>query len=75
METSRDDFGIAIRSAFLRKDTKQRFSLFALIIISIFLIFFERLEVKFIKYFRSAAQDTIYRGSEIVSYPFKKLIV
>ena len=72
METSRDDFGIAIRSAFLRKDTKQRFSLFALIIISIFLIFFERLEVKFIKYFRSAAQDTIYRGSEIASYPFKK---
>ena len=72
METSRDDFGIAIRSAFLRKDTKQRFSLFALIIISIFLIFFERLEVKFIKYFRSAVQDTIYRGSEIASYPFKK---
>ena len=35
MDTSRDDVGIAIRSAFLRKGTKQRFSLFALIIISI----------------------------------------
>ena len=29
METSREDFGIAIRSAFLAKGTKQRFSLFA----------------------------------------------
>ena len=34
METQRDDFGIAIRSAFLQKGVRQRFSLFALIIIS-----------------------------------------
>ena len=32
METSREDVGIAIRSAFLRKGTKQRFSLFALVV-------------------------------------------
>ena len=31
METSRDDFIIAIRSAFLKKSNKQRFSLIGLI--------------------------------------------
>ena len=30
MDTSREDVGIAIRSAFLRKGTQQRFSLFVL---------------------------------------------
>ena len=39
METSRDDFVIAIRSAFLKKGTQQRFSLLSLIFFSlIFLI-------------------------------------
>ena len=31
METSRDDFIIALRSAFLKKGTQQRFSLLSLI--------------------------------------------
>ena len=39
METSREDVGIAIRSAFLAKGTKQRFSLFGLIVLSITLLF------------------------------------
>ncbi|SVC61535.1 uncharacterized protein METZ01_LOCUS314389, partial [marine metagenome] len=30
MDTSREDVGISIRSAFLRKGIQQRFSLFAL---------------------------------------------
>ena len=34
MDTSREDFGIAIRSAFLSKGTKQKFSLFVLVILS-----------------------------------------
>ena len=34
METSRDDFIIAIRSAFLKKGTKQRFSLIVLLFFS-----------------------------------------
>ena len=38
MAASRDDFIIAIRSAFLKKATKQRFSLFALMSFSIALI-------------------------------------
>ena len=35
-DTGRDDFIIAIRSAFLKKGTRQKFSLFTLLIISIF---------------------------------------
>ena len=35
MEPSRDDFIIAIRSAFLKKGTKQRFSLLGLLFFSI----------------------------------------
>ena len=71
METSREDFGIAIRSAFLRTDTKQRFSLFFLIIFSIILIFVEKIETKPLNYFRSFVKDGIYRVSQIVSYPVK----
>ena len=35
VETGRDDFVIAIRSAFLKKGNRQKFSLFTLLIISI----------------------------------------
>ena len=42
MEPSRDDFIIAIRSAFLKKGTKQRFSLVALLIFSISIIILEK---------------------------------
>ena len=43
METSRDDFIIAIRSAFLKKENKQRFSLLGLVFFSIiFLSLFGR---------------------------------
>ena len=69
METSREDVGILIRSAFLAKGTKQRFSLFALIILSIVFIFIETIETKPLNYLRSFIKDTIYRGSLIVSFP------
>jgi len=71
METSRDDFSIAIRSAFLRKETQQRFSIFALVVLSLVLLLFEKFEVKPINYFRSFVKDVIYRGSIFVSYPSK----
>ena len=71
METSREDVGIAIRSAFLRKGTQQRFSLFALIIFSIILIYVETIETKPLDYLRSFIKDTIYRGSVVVSFPSK----
>tara|TARA_Y100000590_G_scaffold54701_1_gene57147 strand:+ start:1153 stop:2001 length:849 start_codon:yes stop_codon:yes gene_type:complete len=69
MDTSREDFGIAVRSAFLSKGTKQKFSLFILVIFSIILIFLETIELKPLKYFRSFIKDTIYRSSLIISIP------
>ena len=71
MDTSREDVGIAIRSALLAKGTKQKFSLFALVVLSIVLISIETIEAKPFNYFRSFIKDTIYRGSLVVSAPFK----
>jgi len=71
MEISREDFVIAVRSAFLKKATKQRFSLFALIVFSIILVFAETIEVRPLNYLRSFIKDTIYRGSVIISSPAK----
>jgi len=71
MDTNREDVGIAIRSAFLVKETKQKFSLFALVVISIIFIFVETIEAKPLNYFRSFIKDTIYRGSLVVSIPSK----
>ena len=71
MDTSREDVGIAIRSALLDKGTKQKFSLFVLIIISITFIFLETIESKPISYIRSFIKDTIYRGALIASAPSK----
>ena len=69
METSRDDFSIAIRSAFLKRGAQQKFSLFALIVFSIILIFIDTIETKPLNYLRSVIKDTIYRGSVIASSP------
>ena len=46
MDTNREDIGIAIRSALIDKGTKQKFSLFVLIILSIIFIFIETIETK-----------------------------
>tara|TARA_Y100000590_G_scaffold266948_1_gene299796 strand:- start:8134 stop:8982 length:849 start_codon:yes stop_codon:yes gene_type:complete len=69
MDTSREDVGIAIRSAFLNRGTQQRFSLFALIILSIFFLVIENIDAKPLNYVRSIIKDGIYRGSSIVSSP------
>ena len=71
METSREDVGIAIRSALLRRGTQQRFSLFVLILISILFLFAETIETKPLNHIRSIVKDTIYRGSLISSSPAK----
>jgi rod shape-determining protein MreC len=71
METSRDDVGIAFRSALLVKGSKQKFSLYILIILSIILIFVETIEIKPLNFFRAFVKDSIYRGSQIVSTPSK----
>ena len=69
MVTSRDDFSIAIRSAFLKKGTKQKFSLLALIIASVILLSLESINSKSLNFVRSAIKDVIYRTSFIASIP------
>ena len=73
METSREDFGIAIRSAFLKRGVQQRFSLFALVVLSVILLFIEKIETKPLNYLRSIVKDVIYRSSVVVSAPTKGL--
>ena len=73
MDTSRDDFGIALRSAFLAKGTKRRFSLFFFVVISVIIIFAETIENKPLNIFRSIIKDVIYRTSVVVSTPGKLL--
>jgi len=69
--TSRDDVGISIRSALLKKETKQKFSLLVLIIFSVVLLFLESLNWKYVNQIRSLTKDTIYRGSLLTSFPGK----
>ena len=71
MDTSREDIGISIRSALLDKGTKQKFSLLALIVLSVIFIFIETIESKPLNYLRSFIKDTIYRSSLVVSVPAK----
>ena len=71
MDTSREDFGIAIRSAFLKKGTQQRYSLFALIILSVLFIFLETIETKPLNKIRSIIKDVVYRSAVIANYPSK----
>lgn len=71
METSRDDVGIAFRSALLVKGSKQKFSLYILAIFSIILIFVETIEIKPLNFFRAFIKDSIFRGSQIISIPAK----
>ena len=69
METSRDDFVIAIRSAFLKKGTKQRFSLLGLISFSIFFLILGSLNFKPIDYIKIGLKEVVYRSSFLVSGP------
>ena len=71
MPTSRDDFGIAIRSALLQRGAKQKFSLFVLIIVSIAIFSLDNTNLKPVKILRSIINDGIYRISSISSSPIK----
>ena len=73
MSVSRDDFVIAIRSAFLKKQTKQKFSLLSLIILSIFILFLSNQNFKIVKIIKSSINEIIYRGSFVISVPEKTL--
>ena len=69
METSRDDFVIAIRSAFLKKGTQQRFSILSLIFFSIIFLILGSLNFKVINYIKIGIKEIVYRSSFIVSAP------
>jgi len=73
MATSRDDFVIAIRSAFLKKGNQQRFSLIVLIFFSIFLITLSRINFPGIDYLKIGLNEVVYRTSFIVSIPEKQI--
>jgi len=69
MEASRDDFVIAIRSAFLRKGNQQKFSLLSLILFSILFLVLGSLNFKIIKFNKTVIKEIIYMSSFIVSVP------
>ena len=69
-DSGRDDFIIAIRSAFLKKGTRQNFSLFTLLIVSILVLSLEYFKSGPVDKFRSITKDFIFKGSFFVSVPF-----
>ena len=72
MSASRDDFIIAIRSALLKRENKQRFSLIGLIFFSIILIILSRFNFQSINLVKNGINEIIYRVSFIVSIPEKQ---
>lgn len=71
MSASREDFGIAIRSALLQRGARQKFSLFFLLCISILIFFLDTIQIKPMNTVRTLLNDGIYRFSSVVSSPFK----
>ena len=59
MQTNRDDFIIAIRSAFLKKGNQQRFSLIALILFSIFIIVLGKYNFKVVNFLKLSIKDIV----------------
>jgi len=78
MATSRDDFVIAIRSAFLKKSYQQKFSLLTLIFLSVIIIILGSFNFKPIQYVKIGINEIVYRSSFIISIPesyFKDLSI
>ena len=69
MASSRDDFIIAIRSAFLKKSYQQKFSLLTLIFLSFIIIILGSFNFKPIKYIKIVIKEVVYRSSFIASVP------
>jgi len=69
MASSRDDFIIAIRSAFLKKSTQQKFSLLTLVLVSVFIIILSNLDFRLIRYVKNGINELVYRSSFVVSIP------
>ena len=71
MEQSRDDFVIAIRSAFLKKGAQQRFSLLGLIFFSVIFLILGSYNFKVVDLVKISIKEIVYRSSFIVSGPEK----
>jgi len=69
MASSRDDFVIAIRSAFLKKSYQQKFSLLTLIFLSLVILFLGNFNFKAVNYLKTGINEVVYRSSFIVSIP------
>jgi len=73
MVKGRDDFVIALRSAFFKKKDKQKFSLISLIILSIAIIFLSNFNFKPIQLVKLGINEVIYRSSYLSSVPENKI--
>ena len=69
MASSRDDFIIAIRSAFIKKGNQQRFSLLSLILFSIVFLIIGNFNFKIINFNRTIIKEIVYFSSFIVTIP------
>ncbi len=69
MASSRDDFIIAIRSAFLKKSTQQKFSLLTLVSASIFVVLLSSLDFRAVRLLKMGINEFIYRSSFVISIP------
>ena len=73
MVKGRDDFVIALRSAFFKKKEKQKFSLISLLILSVILIILSNFNFKLIQNIKLGINEVIYRSSYILSVPEKEI--
>ncbi len=69
MSSSRDDFGIAFRSALLQRGAAQKFSIVSLLFLAIIIFFLDVYGFKFMKPIRAIINDAIYRVSLVASSP------
>ena len=69
MSVSRDDFSIAFRSALLQRGASQKFSIFSLIILAVFIFFLDVYGFKIVKTARGFINDIVYRVTYLASTP------
>jgi len=69
MASSRDDFVIAIRSAFLKKSYQQKFSLLTYIFLSVIIVILGSFNFKPVQYVKIGINEIVYRSSFIISIP------
>ena len=69
MSSSRDDFGIAFRSALLQRGAAQKFSLIFLLFFAVIIFVLDVYGFKIVKTARGVINDLVYRVSYLASTP------